>query len=291
MVIEVSRETKDRNRALCERFPFLIPSNRWSGMRITEAGGGGYYPGNPSEIPDYDWEYTELDNMPEGWRKAFGEQMCQEIMDELVANDMVDSYRIFQIKEKYGCYDPETEVLTRNGWKYFQDVTLDDEFATLDDDGETLIYQKPTDIIGYEYNGPMYHLENRGVNLLVTDNHNLYVAPGSYYNHKKNNEKRLYPFEFAKPAKYFGKDKRFKKGAQWIGDNPYGDIFTVPGYSRTNYMQRNGCYRTYHYPNIHVDMYAWLRFLGFYVAEGCTDLKHGNGTQISIAYNPADEEE
>lgn len=101
MVIEVSQETKDRNRALCERFPFLIPSNRWSGMRITEAGGGGYYPGNPSEIPDYDWEYTELDAMPDGWRKAFGEQMCQEIMDELVANNMLDDYRILQIKEKY----------------------------------------------------------------------------------------------------------------------------------------------------------------------------------------------
>ena len=102
MVIEVSNETKARNKALCERFPFLIPSNRWSGMRITEADGGGYYPGNPSEIPEYDWEYTELDNMPDGWRKAFGEQMCEEIRAELVANNMLDNYRILQIKEKYG---------------------------------------------------------------------------------------------------------------------------------------------------------------------------------------------
>lgn len=99
---ETKEEVKRRNRELCERFPFLIPSNRFSGKRITEADEGGYWPGAPEYIPEYDYEDTELDNMPDGWRKAFGEQMCQEIMDELVANDMVDTYRIVQIKEKYG---------------------------------------------------------------------------------------------------------------------------------------------------------------------------------------------
>ena len=90
------------NRELCERFPFLIPSNRFSGMKITEAGGGGFWPGTPDAIPEYNYEYTELDDMPEGWRKAFGEQMCAEIMEELVAADLVNDFRIVQIKEKYG---------------------------------------------------------------------------------------------------------------------------------------------------------------------------------------------
>ena len=99
---EVSQETKEYNRALCERFPFLIPSNRWSGKRITEAQDGGYWLGDPEAVPEpYDYEYTELDEMPDGWRKAFGEQMCEEIMEELVAHDLVDDYRITQIKEKY----------------------------------------------------------------------------------------------------------------------------------------------------------------------------------------------
>ena len=97
-----TEEIKQRNRDLCGRFPFLIPSNRWSGMRITEAGDGGYWPGEPDQMPEYDYEYTELDDMPDGWRKAFGEQMCEEIMAELVAHHLVDSYRILQIKEKYG---------------------------------------------------------------------------------------------------------------------------------------------------------------------------------------------
>ena len=114
--IEVSQEIKERNRELCRRFPFLIPSNRWSGMKITEAVDGGYWPGDPKEIPKYDYEYTELDDMPDGWRKAFGEQMCQEIMDELVANDMVDTYRIMQIKEKYGDLRWYDNGFTRKGF-------------------------------------------------------------------------------------------------------------------------------------------------------------------------------
>ena len=90
------------NKALCEEFPFLIPSNRWSGIKITEAQNGGYWPGSPDDIPNYDYTYTELDDMPTGWRLAFGLDMCREIKEELIKFDYLDKYRITQIKEKYG---------------------------------------------------------------------------------------------------------------------------------------------------------------------------------------------
>lgn len=105
MSIEVSEEVKRENRKLCEKYPFLIPRNRWSGMRITEAQGGGYWPGSPEKIPEYDWERTELDEMPDGWRKAFGEQLCEELKQELLSaggQEALDNYMIIQIKEKFG---------------------------------------------------------------------------------------------------------------------------------------------------------------------------------------------
>lgn len=75
-----------KNKALIERFPFLMPRNRWT-----------------DKIPeDFDYSYTELDAMPDGWRKAFGEQLCEELREELVRADYLDKYRITQIKEKYG---------------------------------------------------------------------------------------------------------------------------------------------------------------------------------------------
>ena len=102
------------NKKLIDTYPFLMPYNRWTG--------------NTDEF--FDYSYTELDAMPDGWRKAFGEQMMQEIKDELVRAEaertdtpeerrrIVDWYRVdapegtpddylhiwkfTQIKEKYG---------------------------------------------------------------------------------------------------------------------------------------------------------------------------------------------
>ena len=235
--------------------------------------------------------YTELDAMDAGWRKAFGIQMCKEIKAELKKHKFLYKYRIVQIKEKFGCYDTETEVLTKDGWKYFKDVTKEDEIATLNSE-EQLEYQKPTDVIAYNYDGPMYRLENRGVSLKVTPNHNLYVAKGSYYNRSKNNEKRVYPFELTTPETYFGKDKRFKKGCKWEGVVPE-NMFKIPDYSYTNDMKINKKTgkRTYTLIGPTSDIHAFLKFLGFYVAEGCTNISKGNGTNITVAYNPLDEEE
>lgn len=79
-------DKKTENKKLIERFPFLLPQHRQTGVC-------------PS---DFDYGFTELDALPDGWRTAFGEDICKDIMEELVQNNCVDTYRIIQIKEKYG---------------------------------------------------------------------------------------------------------------------------------------------------------------------------------------------
>ena len=79
-------KTEEYNKILVEKYPFLLPRNLWTD--------------EPYE--DYDYSYTKLDSMPNGWRKAFGEQMCKEIAEILKEADWVDKYRITQIKEKFG---------------------------------------------------------------------------------------------------------------------------------------------------------------------------------------------
>ena len=81
------RRTVKENKKLIEEFPFLLPRNRFTGEVIS----------------GYDYEFTELDAIPAGWRKAFGLEMCREIKDCLVKNNYpLDQYRIMDIKEKYG---------------------------------------------------------------------------------------------------------------------------------------------------------------------------------------------
>lgn len=77
----------DHNHWLCYKYPWLTPRNRWT----------------DEEIEGFDFSYTELDSMPEGWKKAFGEQMCEEIQKLLEEANWVYEYRILQIKEKFGC--------------------------------------------------------------------------------------------------------------------------------------------------------------------------------------------
>lgn len=65
----------EENKALCEKYPFL-------------------------KIDD-DYVSTKLDMMPEGWREAFGEQMCEEIRKQLEREDDKE-FAVLEIKEKYG---------------------------------------------------------------------------------------------------------------------------------------------------------------------------------------------
>lgn len=80
------KEIQEYNKALIAKYPFLLPRNRWT----------------DEALKDYDYIYTELDEMPDGWRIRFGEEMVEEISQELKKYNFEDKYRILQIKEKWG---------------------------------------------------------------------------------------------------------------------------------------------------------------------------------------------
>ena len=77
------KQIKMENKRLCKRYPFLIIRN-WR---------------NDEPIG---YNFTYLDDMPEGWRKAFGKDMCEEIRQVLIKGGYLYDYRVAQVKEKYG---------------------------------------------------------------------------------------------------------------------------------------------------------------------------------------------
>lgn len=82
-------DKREYNKQLIEQYPFLMPYNIWTGK----------------PIEDYDYEYTWLDDMPDGWRNAFGLQMCEELKQALLEEGgerLLKEYKIVQIKEKFG---------------------------------------------------------------------------------------------------------------------------------------------------------------------------------------------
>ena len=75
-----------RNKKLIKKYPWLYPRNSWTGKKIKP----------------YDYSFTELDFIPAGWMKTFGDMMCEEIHQELIRTHYVDKFVILQAKEKYG---------------------------------------------------------------------------------------------------------------------------------------------------------------------------------------------
>lgn len=83
--IEIKKRVN--NFIICVKYPFFWPRNVWTGKKCS-----GFF------------SFTELDHLPNGWRKAFGIQMAEEI--QKCVNKLPKSEKkhfiITQLKEKYG---------------------------------------------------------------------------------------------------------------------------------------------------------------------------------------------
>lgn len=89
----MSNEYKDwaadrikENKELCMKFPFLKVAD-WYTDKVPE---------------NYDYTHTWLDDLEDGWYTAFGIQLCTELAAALEKEGKLESYRIDQIKEKFG---------------------------------------------------------------------------------------------------------------------------------------------------------------------------------------------
>jgi len=153
------------------------------------------------------------------------------------------------------CYDSETEVLTADGWKLFRDVTTDDRVATLSPDGR-LEYAHPSNFVASEYDGELYYVKSRQVDLAVTPNHRMYV----------NLNRRADEWEGYRLIRMdeipVHKRMRFKKNAVWAGERQ--DTYEIPPVVKFANQNSRGRLTD----PILVGMDDWLEFLGYFLSEG-----------------------
>ncbi len=105
----------------------------------------------------------------------------------------------------------------------------------------------------------MYKIRTKRVDLLVTPNHNLFIKPGDPRN--------LRPVCLKEAQFLFGKSKQFKKDGSWIGKNE--KYFTLPA---VKIKHGNQYYKGFQdKKEKQIPMKSWLKFFGFWIAEGCTN--------------------
>jgi hypothetical protein len=73
-----------------------------------------------------------------------------------------------------GCFDKETEILTNNGWKYFENLTNSDLVLSMDKVTHNAFYEKPVALIKYKHNGEMLKYKSRTADFCITEDHNMY---------------------------------------------------------------------------------------------------------------------
>jgi PHP family Zn ribbon phosphoesterase len=174
------------------------------------------------------------------------------------------------------CYDEETEALTENGWKKFSEIHFCDRICTLNLKTDKIEFQNPTGIFIYNYNGRMYKLKTKRIDLLVTPNHKLLYSPCDFRNPK--------PFRLEDAQFLFNKSKRFKKDGIWMGKNE--EYFTLP---TTKIKHGNRYYRGFRVKNEKkIPMKSWLKFFGLWLAEGWTSEGKNGDYNVCISNQNVD---
>jgi thymidylate synthase (FAD) len=81
----------------------------------------------------------------------------------------------FLMRDRHGCYDDKTDVLTATGWKSWPEVTGDELFATRSRDGR-LEYQPALRVVHKEYCGHMIGFKGMSIDMLVTPDHRVLAS-------------------------------------------------------------------------------------------------------------------
>jgi thymidylate synthase (FAD) len=82
----------------------------------------------------------------------------------------------FLMRDRHGCYDDATEVLTEDGWKAWPLVTGEEFFATRTIDGK-LQYQPALRLVRKEHRGHMIGFKGMSLDLMVTPDHRVLASP------------------------------------------------------------------------------------------------------------------
>ena len=180
-------------------------------------------------------------------------EKVESLKSEIINGDATHAtaYQIPTVDYMLTCYDDQTEILTENGWTLFSQLKTGEKVATLEE-GKYLRFREPLRLIKAPYNGSLYGIRTKTIDLRVTLDHNMYV--------RKRRSKS--GFQLIPARQIIGKEVEYKLDAEWEGEEQ--PTFCLPGIN-IQWKDRN---RSKEYSAREVPMDPWLEFLGYWITEG-----------------------
>ena len=163
------------------------------------------------------------------------------------------------------CFAKDTEVLTRTGWVPVQDVTRNTELADVDSSG-AIHWHRPSALVKRRHLGNMVRFRHRGLDLRVTDDHNMWV------NWRTNDRPPYYPhehFQFVKANRLHDTEHPgFEMTSRAV----------LPASAIPSHVELPGGegYAVSRLP-LRVPYLAFAELMGWYIAEGSMVWKRLNG--------------
>lgn len=159
-----------------------------------------------------------------------------------------------EAKHGYDCYTEDTEFLTKEGFKLFNNITEKDLLATVFL-GESysnlkrrhlgIEYQKPIERFDGTFNGNLYHFKGYHLDMCVTPNHRMLIR------------------EFSRKNQTYKKETNFTTAAD-LGDSFQFLISPQPKKTSQNIVSE----QQKHLPN-EFKFNNLLQLMGWYLSDGC----------------------
>ena len=158
------------------------------------------------------------------------------------------------------CYDDKTEVLTREGWKLFSEVSLEDEFYSMNPLNREVEFVKPLRLIQKPYKGKMLGCKTRRLDFLVTPDHNSFLSANCAKYTKSN-----LPFSLGKTCDFFN-PKNKELYATRTCKLVLGDYVPFIHLEKVDNSKKHHNGKLYR--GVDIPCNEFLRFLGFYLSDG-----------------------
>ncbi|MGH2755422.1 MAG: FAD-dependent thymidylate synthase [Actinomycetota bacterium] len=131
---------------------------------------------NPNELLVFDHGFVRLDDAMATDLSVVNSARVSFAVRKEEMDDRDKGLIKFLMRDRHGCYDDATDVLTGEGWKAWPEVRGDELFATRSGTGQ-LEYQPALAVVHKEHRGSMIGFKGMSLDMMVTPDHNVLACP------------------------------------------------------------------------------------------------------------------
>ena len=173
------------------------------------------------------------------------------------------------------CYDDQTEILTREGWKNFVDLESDDEVMSMDSETGETGWEVPSGIHEYDYSGEMVTISNRRIDLEVTPNHRMLIGTSWAQGANRTFEDRRKVVQADELGEEYNHPCLFTALPNWEGERKHIES-SPPALDDAGNHTVSDCGLAQQRRSRR--MIPWLEFFGWWLTEGSVGKKGQNNS-------------